>query len=171
MIIRKFRKKDLNGVRNLIINVWDELYLDYFTRQDLDEKILKSYSDQTLLFQIEDKMSYDILIEDSEEIVGICKSSFETNHKILSIGELYLSKKIRGHGLGLKLIQNCVKQFSPDKIQLETHYKNVNAQNFYLKLGFKILEERTKTWGNSSSIWYFMENDDPNQILVKHYKS
>ncbi|MEI6729242.1 MAG: GNAT family N-acetyltransferase [bacterium] len=150
MIIRQFLEKDIKKIRSLIISVWDELYLDYFSRQDLDEKIYKSYSNKALIEELNNKNAYDILFEDGDEIIGICKSSFEPDKKILSVGELYLSKKNRGKGLGLKLIQNCIEKLSPDKIELETHYKNLKAQNFYLRLGFKILEERTKTWGKSS---------------------
>lgn len=165
MIIREFVVKDLKQVRNLIIGFWDELYLDYFSRQDLDEKIYKSYSDEALLEEISNQNTYDILIEEEGVIIGICKTWIEPVKKILSVEELYLENKFRGKGLGLKLFQNCIKKLSPDKIHLEVHFKNLNAQNFYLKLGFKIVEERVKTWGKSSSTWYFMVNDNPKQIL------
>jgi ribosomal protein S18 acetylase RimI-like enzyme len=165
MIIRQFKKSDIQKVQSLIIEVWDELYLNYFSREDLNVKINKSYSDDALLSEFNKENMYNILVEDKGDIVGVCKSLYNPEKKLLSVGELYVSKKLRGKGLGLELLINPVKHFLPDKVELETHFKNINAQKFYQKHNFRVTGEIVKNWGRSSSTWYSMENINPLHLL------
>jgi ribosomal protein S18 acetylase RimI-like enzyme len=92
---------------------------------------------------IKSKNTFIMLIEYNENIAGMC-----TLHTLISsveggilalIEDVYIAEKYRKMGLGLKLmkeVENFCKNKKYKRIQLLCRTDNINAINFYEKLGF-----------------------------------
>jgi diamine N-acetyltransferase len=93
---------------------------------------------------INSKNSYIFLIEYSKNIVGMC-----TLHTLISsveggvsglIEDFYIDEKYRKLGLGqslVKKVEEFCKKKNYKRIQLLCRPNNINAINFYEKIGFK----------------------------------
>jgi dTDP-4-amino-4,6-dideoxy-D-galactose acyltransferase len=67
-----------------------------------------------------------------------CKKSKNNSGEIVLIG---IRKDCRGEGFGLSLVEKAIKWFitqSINHVSVRTQLKNLNAMNFYVKLGFRI---------------------------------
>ena len=58
----------------------------------------------------------------------------------------------RRKGIGKELIEEAVQRFRLKKLWAEVRKSNGGAQSFYLKLGFKIVEEVPNYYGNEDAL-------------------
>ena len=69
-----------------------------------------------------------------------CKKSYKNLGEIILIG---LKKEYKGKGIGTDLMEEAIRWFKTQNVKLvsvRTQLRNINAINFYLKLGFYIKE-------------------------------
>ena len=67
-----------------------------------------------------------------------------SEENICELQKMYFSPKARGKGLGLKMMQICLKKasvFGFDKCYLETMSYMEDARKLYKKIGFTTLKE------------------------------
>ena len=74
---------------------------------------------------------------------------FSRNGHIISIA---VHPHHRRRGIGKKLIEEAVRRSDLKKLWAEVRRSNGGAQAFYLKLGFKIVDEIPKYYGNEDAL-------------------
>ena len=78
-------------------------------------------------------------------VIALYGFSLEYGGRVLEIDELFVIAEFRGHGLGraiLEFVEAEARKFGAVLLTLETEADNENAQAFYGKHGFTILERR-----------------------------
>jgi N-acetylglutamate synthase-like GNAT family acetyltransferase len=126
MIIRKYKEKDKEQVRDLISNVLTELF------------------GKTIIKKWENLSDYTIFIvaEDNNKLIGTIalKNMGESTGKLK---RMYTIKEYRNRGIGQKMFDKVVKFAKKNnfkRIVLSTEKRLVAANNFYRKNGFKEIE-------------------------------
>lgn len=153
MEIRKIKKMDNRSVANMIKKVFEEYGAP---------KEGTVYSDSTTnnLYELfKNEKSVFWVISEDKDILGCC-GVYPTEGLPDSCAELvkfYLCSKIRGQGLGKKLMQQSIesaKKIGYSKLYLESLPEFSNAVSMYEKIGFEKLEKPLGISGHfSCNIW------------------
>ncbi len=157
MEFRKIRQEDDTGIATLIRTVLEEFGID---------KLGTVYTDPTtdhLYDLFSDNTSDYWIAELNGKIVGGC-GYFPTvglENGCVELVKLYISRDVRGIGLGKKLMQltiNEAKKAEYQSIYLETLPELNNAVGLYKSLGFKILEAPLGNSGHfACNLWMLKE--------------
>jgi RimJ/RimL family protein N-acetyltransferase len=106
----------------------------------IDGAAKKVFEELPPLCTYDDK--YVFFIEKNETPIGVVDLIIGyPNRKTAFLGLLLLGEKYHGSGIGREsydLIENYVKQFNIDSIQLAVNDSNDIGMRFWLKLGFKV---------------------------------
>ncbi|MGQ9646074.1 MAG: GNAT family N-acetyltransferase [Thermodesulfobacteriota bacterium] len=89
---------------------------------------------------------------EEDQIVGYIVFSPEGH--ILSIA---VHPQRRRRGIGKRFIEEAIRRFHFQRLWAEVRRSNEGAQTFYLKLGFKIVDEIPKYYGNEDAlivVWF-----------------
>jgi len=138
-IIRPILKKDNKQIASVIRNV----LIDFGV-----PKVGTAYADVTLdtMFEAYQKHRaiYFVIELDGEILGGAGISQLaHSQENICELQKMYFSPKVRGLGLGSKMISLCLKQakkFKFDKCYLETMTYMEAAQGLYKKNGFEYID-------------------------------
>ncbi len=82
------------------------------------------------------------VLKNDEDLLGTIAVINHGNHAELK--RMYIKEKYQAHGFGAKLLEEAIrfcKKSNLNAIKLETNKKFLNAHKFYLKHGFKIIDE------------------------------
>ncbi|MEO2280285.1 GNAT family N-acetyltransferase [Pseudoalteromonas pernae] len=111
----------------------------------LDAQVdIKSYS-QKLSDNAHNVFSVDPL---TNERVGYCAYYINEFQSLIYISSISVISSVQGKGFGRALFQYVIDQAELHKleeIQLEVHSSNLQARNFYKKLGFAVKKENKNT--------------------------
>lgn len=141
---------------------------DPFTKPGDMQAFLKAdYATDKLLKEIANPDSRFFFLIVKKEVAGYLKVNVgqaqteRVESNALEVERIYLREKFQHHGLGLVLIkyaEKLARQENKDFMWLGVYEKNLNAQKFYTKDGFKRVSQHT-----------FQVGDDPQSdfILVK----
>lgn len=83
------------------------------------------------------------ILEDGGEIIGGCGiAPFADSNEVCELQKMYLSKRARGSGVALKLLETALEfaKIHYDKCYLETLQDMQAANRFYKKHGFESLD-------------------------------
>lgn len=115
------------------------------------------------LFQAENAFYW--VVEDGETILGGC-GLYPTKglpDGCLELVKLYLSKELRGQGLGKKLMEMCTKKAQSlgfKQLYLESMPELNSAVGLYEKLGYKVLENPLGDSGHyACDLWMVKDLD------------
>jgi len=138
--ITKARIEDAELVHKLAYEIWYPTYGDILSKKQIDFMLENIYSIEALQSSMRDKTSFYILIEDGEAsgFIGI-----EPKAGLLRIEKIYLLPSTQGKGFGKKLIDFAAEEAKKqglNELELNVNRGN-NAYTFYLKQGFKVVEE------------------------------
>ena len=84
---------------------------------------------------------------EGDQIIGYL--IFSTEGHIISIA---IHPQHRRKGFGKKLIEKALQEFHLQKLWAEVRKSNGGAQAFYLKLGFRIVDEVPNYYGNEDAL-------------------
>jgi ribosomal protein S18 acetylase RimI-like enzyme len=136
LVIRKLTEQDLNSLKVLLNDLNSVLEL----KQEFNDKSLND--NYLAMIQYPDIYLNYVAIQNNE-LVGFISLIFYKNflHKggIVLINELTVAETHRNKGIGKELINKAMKSAKAramDEIEVGTEKSNINAQNFYRKLGF-----------------------------------
>lgn len=140
-MIRKLEKKDINRIVQLEEEIFGEsLGYDIFMNE-IDNPLIR--------FRV---------LEENNEIIGYIGGCFFSEE-----GEIYnflIDKKYQHKGYGTMLITSLFDEIKKDGtkvVTLEVRHNNVNAYNFYLKLGFKEIAIRKHYYKNGDHALVMMK--------------
>ncbi|HJB79341.1 MAG TPA: GNAT family N-acetyltransferase, partial [Candidatus Nosocomiicoccus stercorigallinarum] len=80
--------------------------------------------------------------EDKGKIVGFVNLNETNKPNTYDLTAIYLLPDYQGKSIGTQLIEHSIQELEVfEEIFLEVEKSNINAVNFYKKLGFKIVDE------------------------------
>lgn len=139
--IRKATLEEAKLIHVLAHQIYYPTYNGVLTKNQMHFMLEKSYTVEALQQSMRSDQDF-YLINFQNEDVGFIALKNKNSH-ILRIEKLYLLPQIQGKGIGSSLIdfakKECVRR---DKSILELNVnRGNNAYYFYLKVGFKVVEE------------------------------
>lgn len=152
-VIRKIERQDNQSVAVLIRSVFDEMEIP---------KVGTAYEDPYLDLMFEEynkPKSVYFVVEMEGEILGCAGIAPLENGdpNICELQKMYFSPKLRGLGIGGKLMEECLEQarnFGFENCYIETMPFMHAAQKLYRKSGFEYLDAPMGNTGHSSCpVW------------------
>ena len=155
--IREIKDKDNDKIKQVLVNVMTEFGVPDHGTALLDEE-LDSMSDA---YKTENSIYY-VVIADNIVCGGAGISKLKgTNKNICELQKMYFLPKIRGLGIGSKLIKKCLsfaKKKDYNLCYIETMYNMKDAQRLYQKNGFIYIDHPLGDTGHSSCpVWMTLE--------------
>jgi GNAT superfamily N-acetyltransferase len=142
---------DIQLVSKLSDIIWHQHYPSIITVEQIDYMLAKFHSPQVLTQQIERGQAY-FLIQVNEESIGYC-SFTEKSKEVYFLNKFYIDQTQQGKGIGKKVFELLREvMIAPKQIALQVNRRNINAINFYFKVGFTIAEAKDFPIGNSYSM-------------------
>lgn len=146
MKIRKTTEKDVKKLQNLN----DEVFVDNLSYdEDLNTNWAQSdYGKKYFLGVINKPDSICLIAEENERAIGYIaatKKEYEGTRKsnYIEIENMGVSPLYRSQGIGSSLMEECLKIAKNrgfDKVYVNCYFKNIQAVNFYKKMGFEEID-------------------------------
>lgn len=137
--IRPMEEKDIPDVQYVAKKSWNHTYYDIIPEEVQNNFLNSAYSDEMLKKRLEQIV---FVAEDKGKIVGFINLNETNKPNIYDLTAIYLLPAYQGKGIGTKLIKHSIQEVEVfEEIFLEVEKSNINAVNFYKKLGFKIVDE------------------------------
>ena len=139
LTIREIQEKDNATINDLVINTLREFGAKGPGFASSDEELKNMYA----AYQAENKKFY--VVELDGKVLGcggVAPLDGEENSGICELRKMYFDKKLRGRGMGKKLIDLCIetaKELGFHTMYLETIPEMKIAQNLYKSRGFEYL--------------------------------
>lgn len=139
IIIRKMLEADIPDVQYVAKKSWNATYQGIIP-EDVQNSFLKvAYSDEMLKKRLDQII---FVAEHDEKIIGFINLKETEQPNTYDLSAIYLLPDYQGKRIGSRLIAHSIEPIKNfEKIFLEVEKDNINAVNFYKKLGFKIVDE------------------------------
>jgi ribosomal protein S18 acetylase RimI-like enzyme len=153
--IRPVKEKDIESISKLHVDVWNETYRGILPDEEIDQRTYSSSKkrwEQAL--SSPDPCTFSLLAEFDSEIAGFCVASSKPRDDIGYDSELRainILKKFHRKGIGKFLFMeslNRLQSMGCKNMYLWVAEKNVNAIDFYKKLGCVILNNSKEDKGS-----------------------
>lgn len=139
IIIRPMEEKDIPDVQYVAKKSWNNTYYGIIPEEVQNNFLNSAYSDEMLKKRLEQIV---FVAEDKGKIVGFINLNETNKPNIYDLTAIYLLPAYQGKGIGTKLIKHSIQEVEVfEELSLEVEKSNINAVNFYKKLGFKIVDE------------------------------
>jgi len=138
--IREASKNDIATIRQIATITWPDAYGTYISMAQLNYMLDMMYSDDSLLYQMNNRHQFYIAEHDSEAI-GFASVSKEENNAC-KLNKLYVLPTAQKTGAGKALLFKTIDfatSVAANCLYLQVNKQN-NAQHFYSKHGFTIRE-------------------------------
>ena len=151
MKIVKCEIAQVEEVTKLAYAIWPSAYGAILSKEQLVYMLDRFYNKEALQHQIENGQQLYLIQDKNQEFVGYVSYEINCEPNKTKIHKIYVLPETQGSGVGKKLFQ-FVKT-KAENLQQKAIFLNVNkynkAQEFYLKLGFKITKEEVIGIGNN----------------------
>ena len=138
--IVKANKDEAELIQQLAHAIWYPTYQEILSKRQIDFMLERMYSVEAIQASMALKSAFYLLFDDVEAVgfIGI-----EPKEDLLRIEKIYLLPSTQGRGFGKQLIDFAAEEAR--KLGLSELELNVNRSNkayhFYLKQGFRVVEE------------------------------
>ncbi|MGB7528370.1 GNAT family N-acetyltransferase [Sphingobacterium cellulitidis] len=138
--IVKANKEDAELIQQLAHSIWYPTYQEILSKKQIDFMLERMYSVEAIQASMVLKSTFYLLIDDDEAVgfIGI-----EPKQDLLRIEKIYLLPTTQGKGFGKLLIDFAAEEARKQglsELELNVNRSN-NAYHFYLKQGFRVVEE------------------------------
>ncbi len=143
-------KNQLSIIKGLAYQIWPDTYGTTHSQEELDYMLTKFYSIESLENQLANSHIFILASENNRNLGFI---SFEINAEKTTktkIHKLYVLPQNQGKGIGMKLVDYVKNESVINEntaLFLNVNKQN-NAQEFYVKYGFKITKDIIIDIGN-----------------------
>ncbi len=150
--IRSLNRNDFTEIEKLLKETWLKTY-DFIPINVLLEHLENHYSVQKIdeLFSNPLYYCYTVLNEDS--VIGWMKLYDNKIEKKFYLSSLYIHPDFQGSGIGKELIQIAEQkavELNYSYIWVGVMEQNINAMNWYKKLGFNFVDDEPFVMGKTS---------------------
>lgn len=137
--VRAMEPGDIQAVQNVARRAWADTYHDTIPQEVQDKFLERAYSRASL----ERRMVSDVFLVAvlGGEVVGF--ADFESvSRGAAYLGALYVAPEYQRRGIGELLLREGIAAFPPaTRFTLRVEGRNVRAQGFYRRHGFKVTGE------------------------------
>lgn len=138
--IVKANKEDAELIQQLAHSIWYPTYQEILSKKQIDFMLERMYSVEAIQASMVLKSTFYLLFDDDEAVgfIGI-----EPKEDLLRIEKIYLLPSTQGKGFGKLLIDFAAEEgrkHGLSELELNVNRSN-NAYHFYLKQGFRVVEE------------------------------
>lgn len=140
MEIRIAEMADLQSISNLANEIWPLAYADVISKEQISLMLAEFYTLKAIENQIGEGHVFFILEHDGVSIGFASISSL--NHQLFKLQKLYIHQNLHGQGAGKLMVQkveNYCRSQNATELILNVN-RNNEAQHFYKKIGFEIIE-------------------------------
>jgi len=153
--VRKATVRDIPLIRQLTFAIWPQTYSSLLSKEKIDYMLDLMYSPASLQKQMEEDGCTFIIVYDDKEPVAFASyaqhpADNETKPQTWKLNKIYILPSQQGKGTGKYMINHIVDEIKPlhaKALQLQVNRQN-KAKDFYLKLGFTIIESADFDIGN-----------------------
>jgi ribosomal protein S18 acetylase RimI-like enzyme len=138
MFVRTASERDLQAVRDLLVETWHETY-DAIYGRDKVAAITDDWHSIAALKRRLDRPNAEFLVaDDGKRLGGMAYASADAAGTTVMLHQLYVQPSLQGRGLGGMLLNEVIESF-PDAtlFRLEVEEANARAIGFYAAQGFK----------------------------------
>lgn len=144
-MIRLCTLTDLKLLLEISYKTFDETFRAQNKPENMEKYLNTTFTTERLQSELENPHSYFYFIYYQESIAGYLKlntrnaQTEEITGSTIEIERIYLLKSFQKNGLGKELFQHALKvakEVKAEKIWLGVWEKNINAMQFYEKMGF-----------------------------------
>lgn len=164
--IKRCNTKDLNFLREISYNTYNETFKDSNTESNMKDYLNKAFSMEKIKEEFSNKASHFYFIYADEKLAGYLKlnegtSQTEINDKdSIEIQRIYILNEFHGKTLGSALMHKSIeisKEMGKKYIWLGVWEHNEKALRFYEKNGFYVT-------GHHS---FFMGDDEQTDLIMR----
>ena len=140
--IEDAKPEDVVALRTIVRDAWLELYpneaygitaedisaIDWYAPKEIEKR-------KREITEMEDTVHTWVVRNSGNEAVGFCKARKADERG--EIKGMYIAKELQGKGLGKGLMQKAFEWLGDVDVRLKVVAYNLNAIEFYKKMGFK----------------------------------
>ncbi|PKL87883.1 MAG: hypothetical protein CVV23_13050 [Ignavibacteriae bacterium HGW-Ignavibacteriae-2] len=152
ILIRPWTKADFKSFRLILRDSWRDAYSEFFPVKDQTTYLNEVYNDLELEKMFIDNSTQVFIVSVEEKPCALLRLSQSADKTKFYINSLYVHPEFNGLGIGKQLISFAEEQclsFGYKEVWLGVIKKNERALNWYIKLGFKFLQEEPFRMGDT----------------------
>ncbi len=151
MFIRTASERDLQAVRDLLVETWHATYDAIYGRERVTDITDDWHSLSALKRRLDQPGGEFLVADDGRQLGGMAYASADAAGTTVMLNQLYVPPAFQGRGIGGMLLDEIVESF-PDAtlFKLEVEEANAKAIGFYLSQGF-VQSGRTANCGAEQS--------------------
>lgn len=151
MFVRTAGERDLNAVRELLVETWHDTYDAIYGPQRVTEITDDWHSLASLKSRLTRPNAEFLVADDGKQLGGMAYAEAAPDGRSVMLRQLYVRPAFQGRGIGGMLLDEIVESFfDATRFTLEVEAANAKAVGFYLAQGFEEIGQ-TGNCGNASS--------------------
>lgn len=163
--IKKVTINDLKELQAISRETFKKTFDPFTKADDMSVFLRENYASEKLTREINNPDSRFFFLVVKKQVAGYLKVNVEKaqteklKENSLEIERIYLREKFQHKGLGLALIkyaEDLARKEQKDYMWLGVYEKNLNAQKFYAKDGFKRISQHVYQVGEDPQIDYLL---------------
>lgn len=163
--IKPVTADDVKSLQEISRETFKKTFDPFTAPDDMDRFLKEAYASDKLIKEIENPDSRFFFLIVQGEVAGYLKvnvSQAQTEDlkpNALEVERIYLRSKFQHQGLGLVLIkyaEKLARQENKDYMWLGVYEKNLVAQRFYAKDGFKRISQHVYPVGDDPQVDYLL---------------
>ncbi len=153
MFVRTASERDLETIRDLLVETWHATYDSIYGAAKVTEITDDWHSIASLKARLVRPNAEFIVADDGKSLGGMAYAAATSDPKIVMLHQLYVRPALQRSGLGRSLLDEIEDSF-PDArtIRLEVEAQNLPAVAFYSKNGFVPKGEVVNCGGSAFAI-------------------
>jgi ribosomal protein S18 acetylase RimI-like enzyme len=138
MFVRTASERDLQAVRDLLIETWHATYDEIYGRDRVAAITDEWHSLPSLRRRLDQPNGEFLVADDGKQLGGVAYASADAMGKTVKLNQLYVRPAFQGQGIGGLLLDEIIESF-PDAtlFRLEVEGANGRAIGFYVAQGFE----------------------------------
>ena len=164
-MIRACTINDKSALQEIAYQTFDETFRAQNKKENIDNYLKTAFTDEKIERELTNPHSFFYFIYHNEQLSGYLKLNIKGsqteayNDDDMEIERIYILKQYQKHGLGKQLYQHALTKaasLSCKRIWLGVWEKNINAIEFYKKMGFEKVDQHAFYMGDEKQIDYIM---------------
>lgn len=143
-MIQKASKDDISSIISIAKITWNATYKTIISQEQIDYMLHLFYSEKTIMEQMQNPANHFWGFKEEGKLSGYAHCVEDNNDKqLIKLSKLYVLPETQRQGIGKSLmsyLENECKALDKNVITLNVNRHNP-AKDFYLKLGYEIVEE------------------------------
>lgn len=164
-MIRACTINDKLALQEIAYQTFDETFRAQNKKENIDNYLKTAFTDEKIERELLNPESFFYFIYFDQQLAGYLKLNIKGsqteayNDDDMEIERIYILKQYQKHGLGKQLYQHVLTKaasLSCKRIWLGVWEKNINAIEFYKKMGFENVDQHAFYMGDEKQIDYIM---------------